>query len=62
MNLKTKDERSPGAEVIEVFLALEVHQVGSFSSLDDPRGPTHCLPGAYGAVDPTRDPVVCTGQ
>ncbi len=50
-----KDHGAPGADVVDVALAVGVPEVGALGALHEARRAAHGLEGAHGRVDAARD-------
>ena len=57
-----QDERSPGADVVDVFVAVHVPDAGALATPDEGRLATHGAEGADGAVHPAGDEGLGLGE
>ena len=51
----SEEQRSPGADVVDVFIAIDVKDVGALAVIDIKGGEAYRAEGTYGAIDPARD-------
>ena len=51
----SEEQRSPGADVVDVFIAIDVKDVGALAVIDIEGGEAYRAEGTYGAIDPARD-------
>ena len=52
-----EDQRPPGADVVDVAVAVDVVEIGALAALDEQRLPAHRAEGAHGRIDAAREQV-----
>ena len=57
-----QNHRSPGSDVVEVTVAIDVEQVGSLPTADNDRFTSHGAEGACGAIDSSGNQLTGTGK
>ena len=50
-----EEQGPPGADVVDVFIAIDVKDVGALAVIDIKGGEAYRAEGTYGAIDPARD-------
>ena len=50
-----EEQGPPGADVVDVFIAIDVKDVGALAVIDIEGGEAYRAEGTYGAIDPARD-------
>ena len=57
-----QDHRSPGADVVDVAIAIDVVQIGPFAALEKDRLAPHAAKGPGRAVHAAGHKLLCTGK
>ena len=58
----TEEQRAPGANVVDVFVAIDIEEMRAFAAEDEARSTAHAAKSAHGRVNATGDDLLSAGE